>query len=184
MNGELDRVDAITLRAWRWTNAIGWPLLAVALAWGVHLAVDAIVSIRLNASGISDLTFSPSAFTFGCNVPPMPGELCFDPIPNTVVKFVIRATLSAVIGLLIGFAVAPRALRRPPRAAALAAAAYALIAIALVEWYPDGAVRHIVRPGIHGPSPVQTLLYEATIAATVAVAWWTGRVVERRRPAG
>lgn len=174
MNEQLGAVDALTLRSWRLLNAVWRPVLVVALAMIVQLAVDAVVSISLNTSGITDLTFSPTAFELGCQRSVPFGEgVCFHPISHSIVKLVFRAVLSLGIGLLIAAFVVRHAQARPVLSAGLAAALYAVIAIALLESHSEGVIAGL---SVGSRTPVmQTLVYELAIALTVFVAVWWGR---------
>ena len=171
MNEQLGVVDALTLRSWRLLNAVWRPVVVVVLAVIVQLAVDAVVSITLNTSGITDLTFSPTALELGCNRSVPFGEgVCFHPISNSIVKLVFRILLSIGIGLLIGAFLVRRAQPRPMTAVGLAAAVYTAIGIGLVESHSDGLIRGL---SVASRTPVlQTLGYELAIALTILVAMW------------
>lgn len=180
MKEELGQLDSITLRFWRVTNALWRPLLALAIAIVIQLAIDAVVSISLNTSGIGDLTFSPVVQDVGCR-PSVPfGEgVCFHPIPHSIVKLGIRVLLSIVIGLVVSELVVQRSQPRPVTSSLITAGLYAAIAIALVEFYPDGVIRGLSRTS--GTPVVQTLGYELGIAVTLLAAWWWAKRRVMRR---
>ena len=156
MREDLDRLDATTLRVWRLSNVVGWPLLALVLAMALQLAIDAIVSIGLNGSGLSDLTFTPSALLDAPEWAKLP----------------IRAGMSLVIGSVIAGVTSP-VLVRARLATAVTAAVYAVLAIGLIETYPEGLVARFSSGLTQRGSLWLTLAYEAAILLTipVALAW-------------
>ena len=160
MRDDLEGLDAATLRAWRVTNIVGWPLLALVLAVALQTAVDAIVSIRLNGSGIGDLTFTPSTLLDAPEWAKVP----------------IRAGLSLVIGSLIAGITSPVVVRNR-LVTSVTATLYAAIAIGLVETYPEGLIARLTSGGSRHGSLWLTLAYEAAIllAIPVALAWRKNR---------
>jgi len=84
-------------------------------------------------------------------------------------KLPIRAALSIAIGLMIG-AICRRVVVRSELATILTAALYSVVAIGLVESYPEGVVARVVSGGTARGSLWLTLAYEAAIAVTVPLA--------------
>lgn len=176
MRDRLDTLDRATLTAWRTTNVLGWPALAILSAALLHYGVDALAHARLWPC---------------CEIGPLTTTAVAGDATSTVGQFALRGLLSVAVALVIA-SLSAKVWRRPVLVALLTAGAYALIAVAFVhQGGPGGASGTELVMGPEGVESVHhwrvggmrlLLAYEALIVATAPLAaWFTHRLTRRGR---
>lgn len=175
MRDRLDALDRATLTAWRTTNVLGWPALALLGAAILHYGVDALVTARL---------------WLCCEIGGLTTTAVADDAISTVGQFTLRGLLSIAVAMLIA-SLSAKVWRRPVIASLLAAGVYAVIAVTLVHQSGAGVTGNDTILGPDGTEIVRSwqvvgrrllLAYEALILATAPLAaWFTHRLTRRGR---
>lgn len=177
MKDALAPLDRTTLAIWRTANLAGWAALALGVAFLIHWTASEYIGRYANVFQVYALDHKAEWLTGW----------------GFLRGISLRVGVSVIVALAIGGIVGAKVVKHQPKLAAATAAAYSLITILAIAYYPSDTVQTFRagpqkilltgNPLVHGfgGNGGAGWIYDATVLATIPLAALAARFVASRR---